>query len=607
MGDLNLTIEKIAGAGDENFSCSVFNKKVTLSGGDSGTLVGCLTVEGSGDEERQTATRDIFELFLKKLETGEEGALELLESGQKATDAYLEGQSLEASFVFAFFFKDVCYIVRRGDLVKILVFDPPKSSEITFESGSGPARGGQLYLIATEKFLENFDKGGFLKKVDVDLRELVDGLATDISASGQQARLGAVFVYTKEEEKSPREAGERAGETSGGEEPQTVVYEEAETDRGLKLNLESLKAGVGGFLTELKGLTRGERLAIGRLRAKVAVFAIAIILTIAISLAFTLRQNYQKGRESEFAGHFAAASSKFSEGTALLELNRARAREAFIAAQSELELALEIKKSDAGAKKLAEDIKSKLKETEAGANINFETVADLSSGVNAISFSGKNMVVSTGDKLFSVDLANKSAEEAAESGGSSSIVFDNKVFVLTGSGILRMDLAGGEAKKIAASGEGQDIGVFFGNVYVLFGDRIAKIVPIEGGYAAETDYLAQKGDFLASSRFAIDGSIWVTRGDGVLKFTRGAQEDFAISGLSGSLGELGSIYTDADLANLYVLDKINAALLVVGKDGVYKKAFQAAEFGNASDLVVTEDESTLYIALDGKILSASIK
>ncbi|MEX2028136.1 MAG: hypothetical protein WD988_01385 [Candidatus Curtissbacteria bacterium] len=616
---MNLLVEKIAGTPDAQASCAVFNKKVNLPAGDLGTLVGCILVGGSSAEEMAAVTRDVFELFPKKLEISEEGILETLGSAKQAAGQYLAGRQVETSFAFAFFYRGVCYVVRQGKSVKVLVFDPPKSTELSFEEGSGPARAGQLYLIGTEKFLENFDAKGFLESVDIDYGELVDGLATDITASGGSGEMGAVFVHVNAEEGEgekvpevvhvPQEELEPVieSEVNGPIPEETLSAVDTASDSGPKLGFGWLKRFWGGVLRELGRLRRGDLGAVARLRQHVMLMVVLVIVILAISVFVTLWQKNQRVKDLEFSAHFEAASTKYTQGISLLELNRTRARQDFVDAQNEVQAAVALKKNDPEALRLAEDIAAKLKETDALANISFSEVATMA-GINSISFAGKNIVGVSGDGLVSVNTSSESADALAGApGGMSSTVFDNKAFILSGASVLRQDLLGGLPAKITVSAGGQDIGVFFGNIYVLFGSKIAKITPIEGGYAPETNYLTGGGDFLPSSRFAIDGSIWVTRGDKVLKFTRGVAEDFVISGLSGKIGELGPIYTDANLGNLYVIDKTNSALLVISKDGVYKKAYQAPEFGKASDILVSEDESTLYVAVDGKILQASIK
>ncbi|MDZ4209780.1 MAG: hypothetical protein U1C56_01220, partial [Candidatus Curtissbacteria bacterium] len=121
------------------------------------------------------------------------------------------------------------------------------------------------------------------------------------------------------------------------------------------------------------------------------------------------------------------------------------------------------------------------------------------------------------------------------------------------------------------------------------------------------EYLNSPVNFGAKSRFAIDGSIWVTSGKQIFKFTRGEKEDFEISGLVEGVGEFGLIYTNSSLDNLYVVDATNSALLVISKDGIYKGVYQAPEFAKASGVVVGEAEDEMFVAVGNKILSAKLK
>ena len=132
-------------------------------------------------------------------------------------------------------------------------------------------------------------------------------------------------------------------------------------------------------------------------------------------------------------------------------------------------------------------------------------------------------------------------------------------------------------------------------------------MPIEGGYATPANYLASGGSFTSDSRFAIDSLIWVTNGKKIAKYNKGNSEGFDISGIPGEIGELGPIYTSSAIDNLYVIDKLNSAILVIDKDGNYKKALQAPEFSKATDIAVPDTEDKVLISVDSKVLSASLK
>jgi len=639
MQDFSLKIENITGQASRDIACGVFNKKITLANGEQGTLVACVLIKNGQDVDIQILLKDIFELSSKKLEDAQDRILESVESARDACRQHLperqtsepqasqDLQKPQVSFALLFFYKDVCYIARHDQNFKIFVFEPPKSLEITFEEGSGPIKIGQIYLISTEKFLSIFDGSVFLNEAqELDIEEIIDGLATEISARKDQEEIGAAFVLIKDEAITEgTEDTEGKGETEKAESIETQEEVEDSTQGELmdephqqemppKRKLPEFKNPLpfalqflGKLVREVRSLKRGDIGAIFRLRRNLVVVAMIVLLVLAASALFTVSQKRQSQKLTEFNTYLSAASSKYNEAQALLELNKSRAREILIDADREIKLAQELVKSDES-QKLAEDIAKTLKETEVTENINFETLAELDGQVNSLSFDSKKLVAFSLGKIFEINPADKSKDEI---GGPSDIksgfVFDGKGFILTNDKVIRVNLLDGRSETIIEGQTGRDIAVFIGNIYLLTPDQVVKFSPIEGGYADGVDYLNEKANFTDSSRMAIDGNVWLTSGQKILKFLRGENKNFEISGLTAPVGEFGIVYTSSSLDNLYVVDSKNSALLVVGKDGVYKKAYQSAEFGRASDVVINNDEDTMYIADGPRILEAKLE
>ena len=92
----------------------------------------------------------------------------------------------------------------------------------------------------------------------------------------------------------------------------------------------------------------------------------------------------------------------------------------------------------------------------------------------------------------------------------------------------------------------------------------------------------------------------------MFEYLRGDKESFEISGLTSSVGKLSEIYTDSESKNIYVVDSENNVLLVVDKDGIYKKAYQSNEFGKVNGLVVDEQAGKFYIAVGSEILEGNL-
>lgn len=640
MEELSFQIEKIAGLAREDTECGVINKKIVLGNDEIGTLVCCFLVSDAKEVQPQDIIRDIFEIFEQKLDGASDSVLEILKEATGKSERYLDGQGVEVSFLSLFFYRDVCYVARHGQKVKLVVFEGSKKAEIGFETGSGPVVGGQMYLIATEKFLELFDDYTF-KKEDIGLSEIIDGLATEISAQGEQAEIGAVFVEASasrevETDKLSEEdvkQGELIHEDDrvdvGGVDSADNVLEDHEVDdegqrvsekveevtekrKSLLAGVKQLQAGfilrgISNFFKELSRIRTGDVRAVLRLRRNILIIVILIAVGLGVFATYQVWQKNEKTRQAELQSHLEAARSKLNEGGALIELNKQRARQILVSAQEEAKKAQQINSKNKDVLSLLEEINNKLKETEITSTINFSTFADLDLSIKALAFNGNKIEAFGSDKIYEVDSGGKVAREyEGFSSGAGGAVFDNKAFVLAGDEVTRLDFTTGSTTKIADSSRVFDIGVFFGNVYILGESQITKYVPIEGGYAEPKDYLEKNEDFGSLSRMAIDSLVWVTKGDKILKFNRGAAETFEISGLPEGKFDFSLIFTDSNLGNIYVVDKRNSVLLVIEKNGEYKRALSSSEFGRASDILVNDAEDKIFLAVDNKILSTGL-
>lgn len=626
MADFNLAIEKITGSASAGSACAVFNRRITLADLSVGTIVGCVLAKADDGSDVQIIIRDLLSLVSERLERLEDGVLAGLVHIRDLSGEFLKGRKISVDFAYAFFWRGAAYIVRRGQKVGVQVFDPPKSSEIKFSEGSGPVAGGQIYVIATEKFFSLFDTAVFREEAEIEFGEIIDGLATEISAESEQSEIGAVFVQVKGEEKQV-ETKEIAGdgvfeetEAVKSETEKEVETEEKgqetgprpptfgappETARRFKNPLPIILSAV---LREARRLRGGDMGAMGRLRKNIIVLALVILVVLVGSVSYAVYKNQEQKSAQELNSHLAAASTKLSEGTAIIGLNVTRAREIFIEADREADLAIAIDAKNDKAKLLKEEIARALKETEETANISFETTFEGGGGLVSLSLAGANLIAVGGEKIFEVDPASRSQDVVVGASGTRAATFyDNKVFSMTDSRVVRVDIASEKSDELFTHAGAGDIGVFLGNVYLLSGDNIDKYVPVESGYSGPSAYLSSSLQFSNSSRFAIDGLIWVSSGEGIFKFNRGERQDFEISGAPGGIGELGVIYTDSDLSNLYVVDMTNSALLVIGKDGIYKGSYQSPEFSRASDLVVSADEKKVYITVGTKVLEAALE
>ena len=376
---------------------------------------------------------------------------------------------------------------------------------------------------------------------------------------------------------------------------------------GLALGAKNLFAKASNALVlEIRKIKSGEGLAILRLRRNLVLVVAVILIILAISAGFAVKGKKDRQTAAAFNDYLLTASTKFSEGEAILTLNRDRSREILVQAQDEVNKALSINPKDTKALELKGKIDAKLKDSENLSGLSFSVLAEASEPLVTLATLGKNIVGAGSGNLFIFDSAGKSVGEVAGVSQKSVFGFNDSVFILADDGVYKVNLASEKSEKVAEGKNAFDVVVFVGNVYLLSTSTIYKYVPVEGGYVASADYL-QGTNFDNSSRMAIDGSVWVTAGEKIFRYLKGVDQNFAISGLSSANGQFGKIYTTADMDNLYVVDTANKALLVIGKDdGIFKKSYQAKEFGSATGLVVDESAGKIYISVDNKILQADL-
>src|SRR3989344_3219792 len=192
-----LDIQKVSGAPKPDCICQVFTHRLILADSQVATLVSVYLVKTENHEDLQKLLAEVFELSIQKIEEGAiaEGVLALLSNAALKVVQFLEQEKVEASFAHTLFYKDAVYIARHGRGIKLLVFEPESLQEIKFQKGSGRVKDNQLFLIATEKFLSIFDTAPLKLLEEIDLEDIIDGLATDISAEEDQSEIAAAFIF----------------------------------------------------------------------------------------------------------------------------------------------------------------------------------------------------------------------------------------------------------------------------------------------------------------------------------------------------------------------------------------------------------------------------
>src|SRR5439155_24514217 len=121
-----------------------------------------------------------------------------------------------------------------------------------------------------------------------------------------------------------------------------------------------------------------------------------------------------------------------------------------------------------------------------------------------------------------------------------------------------------------------------------------------------------KSSYLASdtklatmpASMTIDSSVWLLGENGTIqKFTKGLQDSFAVKRYTQPISKTSLLYTDVDFESLYILDLTNKKIIVVNKDGTYKRQFDVKEFGDLISFSVDEKNKKMFVATEKTVFS----
>ena len=521
-------------------------------------------------------------------------------------------------------------LLRKGQLGSLLV----GSDKI--EAVSGYLLQGDLFLLGTAGFFSLVSQGVLRAALATGSpQEAVENLAPVVHS--QETGGGEAAVVVKAEglkEKEEKEAVEKE------------VLPEREKP-GLGFTLKRLKNTLRPFFsTGFNQLNqRGKKilepfqsrlgkkaLYLGKekpRREQKTVFTVALILflLLGVSVVLGIRQRSRLAYQEETKTTLGEALKKTEEGKALLDLNPMRSRQLLLEAK-EMVAKLE---SHSGENKELTSFKQELETLlavvlrehevkEAPVFLDLNLIKEGAKGDKA-TITGDQAVIldQKGASVYGVGIREKSSQILAggklleEAQGLAA--FGERIFVLTNQGIVEANTTSGEqtlrVKTDSEWGKIVDLFAYGGSLYLL--DQkglIWKYPSLEGGLASGQRWLKgeAKPDFGNASSLAVDGSIWILKKDGViLKYNQGVQEAFGVAGLDKPLADPVALFTNDDLENLYVLDRVNLQVVVINKSGEYDSAYIWPGISGVSDLVVSEAEKKIFLLSGSKIYQIEIK
>jgi hypothetical protein len=595
----SVSFAKIVGSATETMWSQIYHA------GDLFAVVSLTTVEdhpelnSMGKEIFNTLEADFFSLEEKKLTTIKEviaGSVRSLppEVTISASIAYSRD-----AILYLFLIGSGEILMRREDKIGVLLQQKQGPREHILAS-SGYLKHSDVLLLETGAFAKLYPESEVKEAMELPLPNAITEHLTEKTDTlpGNAAALALVYQGVTSPDAptiaSAMRREHQAAEPSAKEPGVAEPNEEQDDAKSLPqpeteppLEEEDKVAPVKSDSPSEDNVTTNDSrfkvlptLAFPSLSRRVLFGAIAVILIAFLVAAIFLTKQHSQSVETKtvYQQTLREAQEKFDEAEGLKNLNAALAQDDYKKARGIIKAGLP--KVPKGSREeqelltLLKKVEGKIAGTE-GESVSAKAV-DLSENplLTLAAEKGTPFVTDDDGKYFALN---------------STAVFNEK-----NAAVIKNDDAWEKAGGIAG---------YNGNIYVLDkGGAVLKFAAGGDGYGKSSYFSGNAPSLLTASGIAIDGSVWLLFTDGsIKKYTKAKDDGFTISGLPSPMKNPTQIFTNTETDNVYILDRGNSRIVVLTKDGAFKKAYKATQLTTATVIDVQEKEQKIYI-LSGKNL-----
>lgn len=526
------------------------------------------------------------------------------------------------------------FLWRQGRLIRLVSSDIGSG----VESLSGRLEAGDTFLLGTDQVFELIPLGSFQAALGQPTLDQASQTLTPILHGHRENSLAALVLGRSQSKESGSAESEPAVTPVS---PAPAPGEESRSSRLLSgSGWPAVRKSAGGFWQLARARLTGAWLTLrsralehrsiavrdgGHRRPKKMAISVALIflLLLGVSVVIGLRQKRSATLDRQGNEVLATVGYNLEQARELAELNPGRAKSLLVEAQETLDqYQAEHTDSTPEVDQLKQDIAEWLVRVSHEyrfdqADVFFDlalikedfkakrwSITD-----NEVVLLGKDAVATLSlDKKQSAVIAGGEAVAQAELIGSVS----PWGVVATGGELLVVDKAEERVidtqplKKVRPT----DLAGYAGNIYVLASsqDQVWRFAGLADGLAQAQAYMKGEPKLAEAVSLAIDGSIWILFGDGsIVKYTRGVQDAFAVSGLDVSFAEPIRLFTDENQENLYVLDRKNTRVVVISKTGEYQAQYVWPGIAGVVDILASEEMGKIFLLTDNRIYSLDIK
>lgn len=235
-------------------------------------------------------------------------------------------------------------------------------------------------------------------------------------------------------------------------------------------------------------------------------------------------------------------------------------------------------------------------------------------GTSMWRYDDKVIIINPKGAVYILSLEKKSLEartSAAISGSSLGGLDESTVYVYKkGTGVIKIESETAKPQTAIKQdkdwGTIEDLQVYNKNLYLLDSAKgqIYKYIPTEDGFATKSAYFKSGAYAQGALSFAIDQSVYVAQKKLITKYTSGFQDGFAPQ-YPDSEPFVTKVMTSSDVDELYIWDKSGGRVVVLSKNGDYRKTIESSILSKATSVEVFADSA--YALLGSKIYKVSLK